>query len=65
VLGRLTREAEMTGMMSKRWRWVFSATLDRFCGSRWFGSPGMGDGWAGDLRGDVGCELELWREGAG
>jgi hypothetical protein len=49
-------------VLSRRWRWVFSATLERWHGRRGFGSLGTamagaaicGDGMAG--------ELELWRE---
>jgi hypothetical protein len=49
-------------VLSRRWRWVFSATLERWRDRRGFGLLGTsmaraaicGDGMAG--------ELELWRE---
>jgi hypothetical protein len=56
-MGELTGAAGGGEVVSRRWRWVFSATLDRRRDRKVFGSPGTGmarvavceDGVVGEL----------------
>jgi hypothetical protein len=52
-------------VVSRRWRWVFSATLERRRGRRGFGSPRTGMAGAAICGDVIAGKLELWRERTG